>query len=234
MKRFLLDTNLLLGFVRQAPWAIQARAEFNLADPDVMVYTSVICQGEILALAEKNGWGSTRRTRLDKVLDEVPTLGIGNRRILEAYARIDAWTHGNPVNSPRNAPPPRQAVPMKQNDIWVAATAHASGSALLSTDKDFAHLDDVWFDFTWIDQSVAFCRTDRASAGAAARKQAASRRRRTSPTSPPRRPPPPRAIRPGCCTARSCPRGRRTRRAAPSCATWGGIPSTAASRRSDR
>ena len=32
MKRFLLDTNLLLGFIRKAPWAMQARAEFNLGE----------------------------------------------------------------------------------------------------------------------------------------------------------------------------------------------------------
>ena len=152
MKRFLLDTNLLLGFIRQAPWAIQARAEFNLGDQDVMAFTSVVCQGEILALAEKNGWGSGKRTRLENVLKDVPTLSIDNERILDAYARIDAWTHGKPVNSPRNAPPPKTAVPMKQNDIWIAATAHASGAELLSADKDFAHLDDIWFNFTWIDQ----------------------------------------------------------------------------------
>ena len=109
----------------------------------------VICR-EILRLPKRT-MGQQRRTRLDRCSTKCRTWHR-NRRILEAYARIDAWTHGNPVNSPRNAPPPRQAVPMKQNDIWVAATAHASGSALLSTDKDFAHLDDVWFDFTWIDQ----------------------------------------------------------------------------------
>ena len=33
MTRFLLDTNLLLGFTRKASWAIRARAEFNLGDP---------------------------------------------------------------------------------------------------------------------------------------------------------------------------------------------------------
>lgn len=152
MKRFLLDTNLLLGFIREAPWAIQARAEFKLGNQDVVAFTSVVCQGEILALAEKNGWGSGKRTRLENVLDGVPTLDVGNERILDAYARIDAWTHGNPVTSPRNTPPPKPAVPMKQNDIWIAATAHASGSALLSTDTDFMHLHDIWFSFAYIDQ----------------------------------------------------------------------------------
>ena len=152
MKRFLLDTNLLLGFIREAPWAIRARAKLDLGDQDVMAFTSVVCQGELLALAEKNGWGSRKRARLEDTLNGIPTLDIRNQRILDAYARIDAWTHGNAVNSPRDKPPPNPAVPMTQNDMWIAATAHASGAALLSTDKDFVHLDHIWFDFTWIDQ----------------------------------------------------------------------------------
>lgn len=152
MTRFLLDTNLLLGFTRQAPWAIRVRAEFNLGDPETMVFTSVICQGEILALAEKNGWGSNRRTHLEQILNEVPTLDISKRTILGAYARIDSWTHGKPVTSPQNAPPPKPAVPMKQNDLWIAATAHVSGAALLSTDTDFRHLDSVWLKFIHVSQ----------------------------------------------------------------------------------
>ena len=152
MKRFLLDTNLLLGFIREVAWATRARGQFNLGNRDVMVFTSVVCQGELLALAEKKGWGSRKRTRLEDTLNGIPTLDIGNQRILDAYARIDAWTHGRLVSSPRDTPPPKPAVPMTQNDMWIAATAHASGAALLSTDKDFAHLDDVWLDFAWIDQ----------------------------------------------------------------------------------
>ena len=145
--RFLLDTNLLLGFTRKAPWAVQARAEFKLGDPETMVFTSVVCQGEILALAEKNGWGSNRRTHLERILAEVPALDIGERTMLDAYARIDAWTHGKPVASPQRAPPPKPAVSMKQNDLWIAAAAHVSRAALLSTDTDFRHLDSTWFRF---------------------------------------------------------------------------------------
>ena len=152
MTRFLLDTGLLLGFSRSAKWAIKARTEFNLGDQEVMVFTSIICKGEILALAEKNGWGSKRRTHLEKVLNGIPTLDISKRTILDAYARIDAWTHGRPVTSPQNTPPPKPAVPMTQNDLWIAATAHVSGAALLSTDKDFSHLDNIWLKFIYISQ----------------------------------------------------------------------------------
>jgi tRNA(fMet)-specific endonuclease VapC len=50
-------------------------------------------------------------------------------------------------------PVPRPAVAMKQNDLWIAATAHASNAKLLTTDKDFEHLRGAWIDVDWIDQS---------------------------------------------------------------------------------
>ena len=155
MARFLLDTNMLLGFTREAPWAIRPRKNFNLGDSETMVFTSAICQGEILALAEKNGWGSEKRSRLEEVLNGVPTLDIGRGMILDAYARIDAWTHGKSVTSPNNAPPPKPAVAMNQNDLWIAATAHVSRASLLSTDTDFEHLDNIWLKFNHIDQNVS-------------------------------------------------------------------------------
>lgn len=152
MTRILLDTNLLLGLTREASWAMLAYENYIHSGRETMVFTSVICRGEMLALAEKNGWGIERRSRLDQVLQKMPTLGINNRPILQAYAQIDAWTHGNPVKSPHNAPPPRPAIAMKQNDLWIAATAHASGATLLSTDTDFDHLHNVWFSFIHVNQ----------------------------------------------------------------------------------
>lgn len=114
-----------------------------------MVFTSVICQGEILALAEKNGWGTNKRGRLEQLLDQIPQLGISHKETIGAYAQINAWTHGNSVVAPNNAPPPRPAIPMKQNDMWIAATAHASGAKLVSTDNDFEHLDNNWIKFVY-------------------------------------------------------------------------------------
>lgn len=152
MSRFLLDTNMLLGFVRGAPWAMKARADYGLGDAETMVFTSVICRGEILALAEKFGWGKDKRRFLDDVLESIPTLDINQPGILDAYARIDAWTHGKGATGPRNASPPQPAVPMGQNDMWVAATAHVSDATLLSTDTDFEHLAGVWLVLVLIDQ----------------------------------------------------------------------------------
>lgn len=154
MTRFLLDTNILLGFILEASWAVRARTEFDLSGQETIVFTSIVCHGEMLALAEKRGWGRNKRDRLEEVLAEIPTLDIGKPAILAAYGLIDAWTHGKTVASPRNHPPPKPAVPMSKNDLWIAATAHVSQAVLLSTDKDFTHLDEIWFDFEYVDKDV--------------------------------------------------------------------------------
>jgi len=150
MKRYLLDTGLLLGFSRGAQWASNASETLNLSDPEAMVFTSAICHGEMVALAEKNGWGSKKRTRLDQMLSKIPQLGISPDEIKNAYALIDTWTHGKPVAAPQDAPPPKPAVPMKQNDLWIAATAHVSGATLISTDENFLHLDTIWLTCAYV------------------------------------------------------------------------------------
>lgn len=151
MKRFLLDTGMLLGLTRKAPWARRTLDRVHLDDQETATFTSVICHGELLALAEKNGWGERRRTELASTLAKVPTLDINKQAILNAYALIDAWTHGKSVTAPHNVSPPEPAISMGKNDIWIAATAHASKATLLSTDKDFDHLDGVWLKRLYVD-----------------------------------------------------------------------------------
>lgn len=154
MQRFLLDTNMLLGLARTAPWARTAYEQYSLGDPDVISFTSVVCIGEILAIAERNGWGPKKRTTLETMLAQLPDLPIKDPDILQAYALIDAWSCGSTVAAPRNVPPPKPAVRMSKNDLWIAATAHVTGATVLSTDKDFAHLDGVWLDYRFVDQKT--------------------------------------------------------------------------------
>ena len=154
MRRFLLDTNILLGLAREAPWAGWAYNRFRLADPDVISFTSVVCVGEFRALAEKFGWGPKKRGRLDALLQELPAVSINEPDILTAYALIDAWSCGKPITAPGGAAPTSPAVTMGKNDLWIAATAHATGAVLLSTDRDFEHLDGVWFKFEHVDQTA--------------------------------------------------------------------------------
>ena len=105
MKRVLLDTGMLLGLMREAPWALKADADLSLSGSEALAFTSAVCRGELLALAEKRGWGARKRKQMESVLDRFPTIGINRPSILSAYALIDAWTHGKIVESPANTPP---------------------------------------------------------------------------------------------------------------------------------
>lgn len=154
MDRFLLDTNMLLGFTRRAAWAQWAYETYNLGNESTMVFTSVICRGELLALAEKNGWGSKKRESLVEVLNRFPTVDLNKEPILNHYAELDTWTHGRPVVDEGRPAPPKPAVSMKQNDLWIAATAVATGAKLITTDKDFDHLDGIWLKRIFVDQSA--------------------------------------------------------------------------------
>ena len=122
MDRFLLDTNMLLGFTRRAAWAQWAYETYDLGNESTMVFTSVICRGELLALAEKNGWGSKKRESLVEVLNRFPTVDLNKDPILNHYAELDTWTHGRSVVDSLRPVPPKPAVSMKQNDLWIAAT----------------------------------------------------------------------------------------------------------------
>lgn len=57
--------------------------------------------------------------------------------MLDVYAEIDAYSQGKHLDkkhglSSRN---------MGKNDLWIAATALVTNSTLITTDKDFDHLD---------------------------------------------------------------------------------------------
>jgi predicted nucleic acid-binding protein len=154
MARYLLDTNLLVGFVRGAPWAARAYSEFKLGDAETIVLTSDICRGELLSLAEQFGWGSGKREKMTEALNQYSSVGIEHASVQEAYAVIDNWTHGRSKSRPSGSVQPlSNARPMNQNDLWIAATAMALKADLLSADHDFDQLDGVFFRSHFISQS---------------------------------------------------------------------------------
>lgn len=76
MKTALLDTNVLLGWMRETPETIAAIADLRERSDIVRLATSVICKGEIWTLAKSNGWGTTKRKRLRGLLASLPTFNI--------------------------------------------------------------------------------------------------------------------------------------------------------------
>jgi tRNA(fMet)-specific endonuclease VapC len=98
---------------------------------------SIVTIGEILAFAKRANWGSSKVAALEDLLPDLEVTAISDD-IVEHYAEVDVFLRqaGNPV---------------QQNDMWIAATAIASGAHLLTTDKDFDPLYPAHLDRTWID-----------------------------------------------------------------------------------
>jgi tRNA(fMet)-specific endonuclease VapC len=146
MKTYLFDTNILLYFFRQdRNWeAINSTFELSIISNNVV---SVVGWGEILSLGTRNGWGERRMSELDR-LDELFLIAdIHDEKIIHRYAEIDAFSEGRLQSNPLGM----SARNMGKNDLWIAATASVLGLTLLTTDKDFHHLDGVYLDLAFVD-----------------------------------------------------------------------------------
>ncbi|HEX2209009.1 MAG TPA: PIN domain-containing protein, partial [Longimicrobium sp.] len=95
--------------------------------------------GEMLAFAERNVWGPRKLDALKQLISNLLVVDIRTEAVLQAYAAVD--THMKRSGTRMN----------EQNDVWIAATANATGAILLTTDRDFdplhpSHLQRVWVD----------------------------------------------------------------------------------------
>ena len=136
----LLDTNIIFNIIR-------ARNFVGIKDfvnPDrSLMYISIVSEAEIKSLAIRNNWGPSRMAILDSFVEAVSTVEV-NQLYVSAYAEIDAYSQRlnpkfetYPFDTPRN---------MGKNDLWIASLAALLGLRLVTTDSDFDHLHNVFFE----------------------------------------------------------------------------------------
>ena len=85
--------------------------------------------------------------RLGKFFSSIKITPISSEGIHEAYADIDAYSQSN--HPSLSLPQGMTARNMGKNDLWIAATAHILRATLVTTDKDFDHLQH-FFDLEWV------------------------------------------------------------------------------------
>lgn len=137
---YLLDTNICLLHLRShaAFDVIEARFDpFGRGNEPVL---SAVNVGELKSLARQNNWGQSRMNKLTTFLNQVVVVDINQKDILDCYADIDAFSQGRLEGrsvdfSARN---------MGKNDLWIAATASVLDATLLTTDRDFDHLNTAF------------------------------------------------------------------------------------------
>ncbi len=144
---YLLDTNIILFVLSLPPFEKDFQNNFRRIYNDFMI--SVVTEGEIRSLALQRGWGEKRNLDLENVLEKLLISPIKIQNIIDAYARIDAYSQGKLSEKP--LPAGMTSRNMGKNDLWIAATAHALQVTLITTDKDFDHLDGVFLKLNRID-----------------------------------------------------------------------------------
>lgn len=135
----MLDTNTLVYCLHQNPLFDRIEQEQGLDQDDALVMVSVMTVAELRALTLKLGWGAAKVKVLDRMLGEFLVVDIthGNNELVNAYARIDAFSQGKLKDMPLGM----SSRNMAKNDLWIAATAHVTRATLVTSDGDFTHLD---------------------------------------------------------------------------------------------
>ena len=148
MQRYLLDTNILLLFLRQDTiWSdFQLRFDLNKSSN----FISVVSLGELRALALRNQWGERRMKELETIETHFVVVDINIKSIINCYGEIDAFSQGKLRDKPLKG----SSRSMGKNDLWTASTASILRLTLLTTDLDFNHLNNIFLDLKTIDLST--------------------------------------------------------------------------------
>lgn len=125
--RYLLDTSILVHYVRGNELGLRIEDKYSLKSALVAPLISAVTEGELRSLALQFGWGSEKRKSLEAIVSHFVVVQLDMPGVYDAYAAIDHFSR-------------QSGIPMGKNDIWIAATAKVTGVCLLTTDKDFDHL----------------------------------------------------------------------------------------------
>ncbi len=141
----LIDTNIIIELVRDGGEDIR-----NYINPKKeLIYISYVTLAEIQSFAIKLEWGVTRLLKLQNLLDNMEVIGIEEPTILNAYVEIDTFSQGKNQNIRS-----KLSQNMGKNDLWIAATASVLEITLITTDKDFDHLNGVFLDVFFIPKEL--------------------------------------------------------------------------------
>jgi tRNA(fMet)-specific endonuclease VapC len=131
MRKYVLDTNILMAYVRQSTTYTNAENALNLTADDVQLIVSSVSIAEIMVLAQRNGWEMKKTEALTHFFEEtmlIVDVSIGAPELLQAYVNLEIASQ-------------KLGYKMNKNDLWVAATAKVTNAILVTTNFVFNHFD---------------------------------------------------------------------------------------------
>ena len=136
--RFVLDTNVVVQLFRGNEIGKRIEAHFGLFTASLPPLLSVVSLGEARSLARQWSSGPEKVAQLHALFLKLVIIDINREPVVANYVEIDHYSRSVGRR-------------MNQNDLWIAAVAAATDATLLTTDRDFDHLDQSIVRFIWID-----------------------------------------------------------------------------------
>ena len=126
----LLDTNIVIHLIRDNEVGQRVDSLFQIRHRRDRPLISVVTIGECLSIARQFKWGAARIENLEALLRELVVVSIDSRAVLERYGEFHHLTRSS-------------GRALGHNDLWIAATAAATGAHLVTTDADFDALSPL-------------------------------------------------------------------------------------------
>ncbi len=140
--RFLFDTNILINSLKKPLFFQAINDQFDFFDSGNELFISYVTVGELYSYALKNEWGEKRLNAAYEILKDFNAIPVANEDLMKAYAEIDVFSQGRHPKIPLLS----SARKMSKNDLWIASTAFIFDAKLITTDKDFTHLNTTFID----------------------------------------------------------------------------------------
>ena len=136
---YLYDTNILAFIIKQDPAIEKLEKEIAQNAANLRII-SIVTKAEIETLAVLFRWGDHKKEQLKNLLDQFLIVPIDSQQMVATYVELDTFSQGKHSTKSSGL----TARNMGKNDLWIAATAMATDSTLLTSDKDFDHLNEVF------------------------------------------------------------------------------------------
>jgi tRNA(fMet)-specific endonuclease VapC len=144
---YLLDTNLILIYSRDSDISDKIETVYHLFGDANTLAVSAVTLGELDAMIKKLKMGIKRQKKIEDMLKPMMKLSINDEAIIQCYGDIDTFSQGK-LNTKKSKFTARN---MGKNDVWIAATASVYDLTLVTTDKDFHHLDGEFLNLEYVD-----------------------------------------------------------------------------------
>ncbi|MEM1328466.1 MAG: PIN domain-containing protein [Bacteroidota bacterium] len=150
--KYVLDSNILIHYSRQSHVWRQVQKKYITKGFRNSSYISFAADAEANSFSKSNNWGSKKLSLLQAIINQSTTIHSNFRDLKKAYIKIDLYSQNR--HKSLRLPKEFTVRNMGKNDLWIAATAYVLQIPLISTDKDFQHLDGIFFDFIYINPEL--------------------------------------------------------------------------------